>query len=82
MKNATPAQMRTGLRIHAITFVASMAVMVVVNVFVGAPYWVLWVLLGWGVGILSHWLAVRSHLTRTVGAAAQTEMSSPSGPRM
>jgi 2TM domain len=62
MKNATAAQMRIGLRIHAIAFVASMAVMVVINVLTGAPYWVVWVLLGWGVGILSHWLAVRRHL--------------------
>lgn len=62
MKNATPAQMRTGLRIHTITFVASMVLMLVINLLTGAPYWAVWVLLGWGVGLLSHWLGVRNHM--------------------
>jgi hypothetical protein len=47
MKNATPAQMRRGLRIHAIAFA--------------------WVFVGWGAGLLSHWLAVRGHLARDRG---------------
>ena len=67
MKNATPAQKRIGLRIHAIVFASSMVVMLIINLLTGAPYWVVWVLLAWGVGILSHWLAVRSHLARNVG---------------
>lgn len=62
MKNATPAQKRMGLRVHAIVFVSSMALMLVINLMTGAPYWVVWVLLGWGVGLLSHWLGVRRHL--------------------
>jgi hypothetical protein len=62
MKNATPAQMKIGLRIHAIAFVSSMALISVINLLTGAPYWIVWVLLGWGAGLLSHWLAVRSHL--------------------
>ena len=66
MKNATPAQMRIGLRIHAIVFVASMVLMLLVNLLTGSPYWVAWVLAGWGVGLLSHWLGVRSHLARDV----------------
>lgn len=62
MKTATPAQLKTGLRIHAIAFSASMALMFVINLWTGPPYWVAWVLLAWGVGLLSHWLAVRRHL--------------------
>ena len=68
MKNATPEQMRIGLRIHAIVFAASMVLMLVINLLTGAPYWVVWPLLAWGVGMLSHWLAVRSHLARHVRA--------------
>jgi len=68
MKNATPDQVRIGLRIHALVFIVSVVLMVLVNVLTGPPYWVVWVLLGWGVGILSHWLAVRSHLARPVTA--------------
>jgi hypothetical protein len=66
MKSTT--QMRTGLRIHSMTFVASMLLMLVINLLTGAPYWAAWVLLGWGVGLLSHWLAVRGHLARNVPA--------------
>jgi hypothetical protein len=69
MKNATPAQMRIGLRVHAIVFVLSMLLMLVINVVTGAPYWVVWVLLAWGIGMLSHWLAVRGQLARNVGTA-------------
>lgn len=59
MKYATPAERQLGLRIHAIVFVPSIIVLVVINLLTGAPYWVLWVLLGWGIGLLSHWLSVR-----------------------
>ncbi|MDQ0136892.1 putative membrane protein [Neorhizobium galegae] len=59
MKNASPAERQLGLRIHAIAFVPSIIVLVVINLLTGAPYWVLWVLLGWGIGLLAHWLSVR-----------------------
>lgn len=59
MKNASQSEKQLGLRIHAIVFVPSIIVLVVVNLFTGAPYWVLWVLLGWGIGLLAHWLSVR-----------------------
>ncbi|MBP2558102.1 putative membrane protein [Neorhizobium galegae] len=59
MKNASPAERQLGLRIHAIAFVPSIIVLVVINLLTGAPYWVLWVLLGWGTGLLAHWLSVR-----------------------
>ncbi len=59
MKNASQAQKQFGLRIHAIVFVLGIIALVVVNLFTGAPYWVLWVVLGWGIGLFSHWLSVR-----------------------
>ena len=69
MKNATPEQMRVGLRIHAIVFASCIVLMVIINLLTGPPYWVVWALPAWGVGLLSHWLAVRSHLSRNVGAS-------------
>ncbi|UIY31479.1 2TM domain-containing protein (plasmid) [Neorhizobium galegae] len=50
MQNASQAERQLGLRIHAIAFVPSIIVLVVINLFAGASYWVLWVLLGWGSG--------------------------------
>jgi hypothetical protein len=35
-----------------------MVVMLILNLWIGPPYWVLWVLLGWGAGLLSHWFFV------------------------
>ena len=32
-----------------------MALLMVINLWTGAPYWILWVLLGWGIGLLAHW---------------------------
>lgn len=59
MKNASQSEKQFGLRIHALVFVPGIIVLVVVNLFTGAPYWILWVLLGWGIGLLAHWLSVR-----------------------
>ncbi|MCQ1856007.1 2TM domain-containing protein [Neorhizobium galegae] len=59
MKNASQAEKQLGLRIHAIAFVPSIIVLVVINLLTGATYWVLWVLLGWVIGLRAHWLSVR-----------------------
>ena len=64
MKNATPAQKRIGFRIHAIVFALSMVLMLTINLVDRCAVLGRLVLLAWGVGILSHWLAVRSHLAR------------------
>jgi hypothetical protein len=58
MKNASPAEKRLGFRIHAAVFVPVMVALLVVNVLTGAPYWVLWVLAAWAIGLLSHWFFV------------------------
>lgn len=55
MKNASPEEKKLGFRIHALVFVPTMIVLLIINIVIGAPYWVLWVLLGWGIGLLSHW---------------------------
>jgi hypothetical protein len=58
MKTASPLQKRRGFNVHALVFVLTLALLVVINVLTGAPYWVLWVLPGWGLGLLSHWFFV------------------------
>ncbi len=58
MHKGTRAQRRLGFLIHAITFIATIIVLVIVNYFTGAPYWVQWVVLGWGVGLFCHWFFI------------------------
>ena len=55
MKTLDPAGKRLGFQIHALVFVLAMLLQVAINVWTGPPYWALWVLLGWGIGLLSHW---------------------------
>ncbi len=59
MKNASPGERRLGLQIHAVVFVLTLALLVAINVWTGPPYWVLWVVLGWGVGLVAHGLSLR-----------------------
>lgn len=49
-------QRELGFRIHAVVFVAAVVLCAVINYFTGPPYWTLWVILGWGVGLASHWV--------------------------
>ncbi len=58
MKNLSPRGQALGLRIHAVAFVFVMLLLVVINWLIGPPYWVLWVLPWWSIGLLSHWLFV------------------------
>jgi hypothetical protein len=55
MKTLDPAGKRLGFQIHALVFVLAMLLQVSINLWTGPPYWVLWVVLGWGIGLLSHW---------------------------
>lgn len=58
MQNGTPAQKKLGFRIHAMAFVPIIAVLLIVNFLTGSPYWVQWVVLGWGIGLFCHWFFV------------------------
>jgi uncharacterized membrane protein len=60
MRNADPAAKKRGLRIHAIVFVLVLALLAVINLLTGPPYWVLFVLVGWGIGLLAHWWSCRT----------------------
>jgi len=58
MKDATLAEKKLAFRIHAISFVPGIVVLLVINFLTGPPYWSLWVLLSWGIGLFSHWFFV------------------------
>ena len=46
---------RLGFQIHAVAFVLTMVLLVAINLWTGEPYWVLWVLPSWAVGLVAHW---------------------------
>jgi len=56
MHNLTQAQKRLGFRVYAICFAIGMPLLAAIDFWTGPPWWVQWVLLGWGIGLLSHWL--------------------------
>jgi hypothetical protein len=47
-----------GFYIHLFVFAMVLAGLFIVNFATGGPWWVLWVLLGWGIGILAHAVTV------------------------
>jgi len=55
-----------GFYIHLFIFAVVMAGLTLVNAAVGGPWWVLWVLLGWGVGVLAHGLTVLGQSSRAI----------------
>jgi len=54
-KHHSPAALKLGFNIHAIVFILSIIAMVAINVVIGPPWWVVWPLIGWGVGLVMHW---------------------------
>jgi hypothetical protein len=58
MKQGTPAEKTLGFRIHAMVFVPSIALLLIINLLTGSPYWVQWVVLAWGIGLFCHWFFV------------------------
>jgi len=55
MNQVSRSQRIRGFNIHAFAFVATMALLLAINLSKGEPYWIVWVLLGWGIGLLAHW---------------------------
>lgn len=55
-----------GFYIHLFIFAAVLAGLAVINAAVGRPWWVLWVLVGWGIGVLAHGLVVLGYTSRAV----------------
>lgn len=55
---------KLGFNIHALVFVLTMVLLTAINLAKGPPYWVLWPLLGWGIGLFAHWWFVRGPGTK------------------
>ena len=55
MRGIGKSDRKLGFNVHALVFVLAMVLLAVINVAVGRPYWVLWTLLAWGIGLLAHW---------------------------
>lgn len=55
MKRLSAAHQRFGFHIHAFAAVMTLLLLAAINLYKGAPYWVLWVIFGWGLGLLTHW---------------------------
>jgi 2TM domain len=50
-------QPRQGFKIHATVFAVVISLLAALDWYTGEPYWIHWVLLGWGVGLAGHaWL--------------------------
>jgi fatty acid desaturase len=47
-----------GFYIHLFVFALVLAGLTIVNLATGGPWWVLWVLLGWGIGIVAQAITV------------------------
>jgi hypothetical protein len=55
-----------GFYLHLFIFAVVLAALAIINFAVGGPWWVLWVLLGWGIGLLAHGLAVLGQGSRAI----------------
>ena len=67
MKRLSLSERKRGFRIHSIVFVPGMAALAGLNLWTGTPYWVAYVLLGWGTGVLAHWWFVLGPGARRAG---------------
>lgn len=59
-----------GFYVHLLVFALVLTGLFAVNAVFGGPWWVLWVLFGWGIGVVAHALAV---FGRTPQAVADWE---------
>jgi fatty acid desaturase len=57
-----------GFYIHLAVFVLVVAGLLLINLATGQPWWVLWVFLGWGLGVLTHGIAVSDRAHRAMTA--------------
>jgi hypothetical protein len=55
-----------GFYIHLFVFATVLAGLFIINWAAGGPWWVLWVLLGWGIGILAHAIAVFGRTSQAI----------------
>ena len=63
-----------GFYTHLAAYAVVMLLLVVINVVAGGRWWVHWVLLGWGIGIVAHALAVYGRAPRFVAEWEQRKL--------
>ena len=54
--------------VHLLSFVLVLALLTAVNIYTGDVWWVQWVFLGWGIGVVGHALALFATKPRFVVA--------------
>jgi hypothetical protein len=57
-----------GFYIHLFVFLLVNVLLVGVNVATGGPFWALWIILGWGIGVLAHALSVMGRINKAVAS--------------
>jgi hypothetical protein len=57
-----------GFYIHLGVFALVLAGLFILNSLTGGPWWVVWVFLGWGAGVLAHGLALSVRGSRAIAA--------------
>jgi hypothetical protein len=55
-----------GFYIHLFVLATVLAGLLLINLAAGGPWWVLWVLLGWGIGILAHAITVFGRTSQAI----------------
>jgi hypothetical protein len=55
-----------GFYVHLFIFALVLTGLTIINAAAGGPWWVLWVLLGWGIGVLAHGLTVFGQSSRVL----------------
>lgn len=55
-----------GFYVHAASFALVVLGLAAINVWLGPPYWVLWVFLGWGIGLIGHAIGTFGQRTSAV----------------
>jgi hypothetical protein len=63
-----------GFYIHLSVFALVLLGLLAVNSATGGPWWVVWVFLGWGLGVLAHGLAVIGRGSRAIAAWEQRKL--------
>jgi fatty acid desaturase len=59
---------RKGFYVHLFVFIMVLAGLAIVNLSTGGPWWVLWVLLGWGIGIVAHAMTVLGRSSQAIAS--------------
>ena len=54
--------------IHLLSYILVVALLAVINIYTGDEWWVQWVVIGWGIGVVAHALALFATRPRFVVA--------------